>query len=143
MAEHVLVWLLVERDGSVLLTRRKAAEPPFAGQWVLPGEEMLDDESAGETVARVVRDELGVGFSNDDFVTTIEILEGGSSYAVNIFRVTVEGHPRYRESGPYEEAAWAPVSELRSAGLFMPPQLLDALVADASASPAEGEGKKS
>ena len=36
MAEHVLVWLLVERDGSVLLTRRKATEPPFANSGCCP-----------------------------------------------------------------------------------------------------------
>ena len=58
-----------------------------------------------------------------------EILEGGNSYNINVFRVSLEGHPRYRESGPYEEAAWAPLNDLRSAGLSMPPQLLDALVA--------------
>ena len=136
MAEHILVWLLVERDGAVLLTRRKATEPPFANQWVLPGEEMLDDESSGETVARVAREELGAGFSGDDFFTTLEMLEGGNSYTANVFRVSLEGHPRYRESGPYEEAAWAPLAELKTAGLPMPSQLLDALVA-------ENEGNKS
>jgi ADP-ribose pyrophosphatase YjhB (NUDIX family) len=136
MAEHILVWLLVERDGSVLLTRRKASEPPFANNWVLPGEEMKDDESSGETVARVAREELGAGFSGDDFVTTLDLLEGGNSYSVNVFRVSLEGHPRYRESGPYEEAAWAPLADLRTAGLSMPSQLLDALVA-------QNEGNKS
>ena len=130
MADHVLVWLLVERDGSVLLTRRKASEPPFGGQWVLPGEEMLENESSGETVARVVREELGAGFSSDDFATTIELSDGGKEYTINVFRVGVSGHPRYRESGPYEEAAWAPLTDLRGAGLEMPPQLLDALVAN-------------
>jgi ADP-ribose pyrophosphatase YjhB (NUDIX family) len=129
MAEHVLVWLLVERDGSVLLTRRKPTETPFAGHWVLPGEEMGQDESADETIARIGRDELGVDISTEDFVATLEILEGGSSYAINVFRVSLAGHPRYRESGPYAEAAWAPLGNLRGAGLAMPPQLLDALVA--------------
>jgi len=129
MAEHVLVWLLVERDGSVLLMRRKTVETPFAGQWVLPGDEMTDDESAVETLVRVGREELGAGVSGDTFVETLEVLEGGNSYSINVFRVSLEGHPRYRESGPYEEAAWAPLNELRTAGLSMPPQLLDALVA--------------
>jgi ADP-ribose pyrophosphatase YjhB (NUDIX family) len=129
MAEHVLVWLLVERDSSVLLMRRKTIETPFAGQWVLPGDEMAEDESAVETLVRVGRDELGAGVSGDTFVETLEVLEGGNSYNINVFRVSLEGHPRYRESGPYEEAAWAPLNDLRGAGLSMPPQLLDALVA--------------
>jgi ADP-ribose pyrophosphatase YjhB (NUDIX family) len=128
MAEHVLVWLLVERDGSVLLMRRKTIETPFAGDWVLPGDEMEEAESASETIARVGKDELGVSVSNEEFVTTLEMLEGGNSYNVNVFRVSLAGHPRYRESGPYEEAAWAPLADLRGAGLSMPPQLLDALV---------------
>ena len=129
MAEHVLVWLLVEREGSVLLMRRKTVETPFADQWVLPGDEMTDDESAVETLVRVGREELGAGVSGDTFVETLEVLEGGNSYSINVFRVSLEGHPRYRESGPYEEAAWAPLSDLATAGLSMPTQLLDALVA--------------
>jgi len=129
MAEHVLVWLLVERDSSVLLMRRKTIETPFAGQWVLPGDEMAEDESAVETLVRVGRDELGAGVSGDTFVETLEVLEGGNSYNINVFRVSLEGHPRYRESGPYEEAAWAPLSDLSTARLSMPSQLLDALVA--------------
>jgi ADP-ribose pyrophosphatase YjhB (NUDIX family) len=128
MAEHVLVWLLVERDGAALLMRRKTIETPFAGDWVLPGDEMEEAESASETIARVGKDELGVSVSNEEFVTTLEMLEGGNSYNVNVFRVSLAGHPRYRESGPYEEAAWAPLADLRGAGLSMPPQLLDALV---------------
>ena len=51
MSDHVLVWLLLEQDGAVLLGRRKADRPPFAGQWVLPGDEMPDEESASETLA--------------------------------------------------------------------------------------------
>ena len=116
--------------------RRKTVETPFAGQWVLPGDEMAEDESALETLVRVGREELGAGVSGDTFVETLEILEGGNSYNVNVFRVSLVGHPRYRESGPYEEAAWAPLADLRSAGLAMPPQLLDALVA-------QNEGNKS
>ena len=141
MADKVLVWLLVENAGAALLVRRKDDEPPFAGQWVLPGDEMPEFESAAETLSRVGKEELGVDVSMDSFVTTIELSEGSDNFAINIFRVAVEGRPRYRESGPYEEAAWAEPTTLPGAGLLMPLQLLDALVADASASAADKEGK--
>ena len=129
MADKVLVWLMVENAGAVLLVRRKDDEPPFAGQWVLPGDEMPEFESAAETLARVGKEELGVEVSMDSFVDTIELSEANNSYAVNVFRVAVEGRPRYRESGPYEEAAWAMPDELPGAGLTMPSRLLEMLLA--------------
>ena len=129
MTQRVLVWLLVERDGAVLLARRKADEPPFAGMWVLPGDRMPEEESAAETLARVGKQELDAEVAMESFVDTLTLREGDADYAVNVFRVAVEGHPRYRESGPYEEAAWAPLNDIRGAGLAMPPALLDALSA--------------
>ena len=124
MADKVLVWLMVENAGTVLLVRRKDDEPPFAGQWVLPGDEMPEYESAAETLSRVGKEELGVDVSMDSFFDTIELAEGDDSYAVNIFRVAVEGRPRYREDGPYEEAAWAEPAALPTSGLRIPAPLV-------------------
>ena len=112
---RVLVWLLIERAGAVLLVRRKADRPPFAGQWLLPGDAMPAEESASETVERVGREELGVSVTGEEFVETLSLRDGRAEYAVNVFRVGVEGTPRYRESGPYAEARWAPPSELPEA----------------------------
>ena len=41
------------------------------------------------------------------FVQTLEVLEGGNSYNINVFRVSLEGHPRYRESGPTKSSLGA------------------------------------
>jgi ADP-ribose pyrophosphatase YjhB (NUDIX family) len=127
MADKVLVWLLVEHEGTVLLVRRKPDEPPFGDQWVLPGDEMPEYESAAETLARVGKEELGVEVSMDSFFDTIELADGDDTFAVNIFRVAVDGRPRYREDGPYEEAAWAEPAALPESGLRMPSQLLATL----------------
>jgi ADP-ribose pyrophosphatase YjhB (NUDIX family) len=115
MSEKGLIWLLFEQDGAVLLTRRKDGRPPFAGQWVLPGDVMEMEESASETVQRFGKDELDVRVSAEEFVDTFYLNEDESSYAVTVFRaMSFDGHLRYRESGPYAEARWALPAELPS-----------------------------
>jgi ADP-ribose pyrophosphatase YjhB (NUDIX family) len=115
MSEKVLIWLMFEQDGAVLLTRRKNDEPPFAGQWVLPGDVMQIEESASETVQRFGRDELDVRVGAEEFVDTFYLTERETSYAITVFKaVSFEGRLRYRESGPYEEARWSLPAELPS-----------------------------
>jgi ADP-ribose pyrophosphatase YjhB (NUDIX family) len=115
MSEKVLIWLMFEQEDAVLLTRRKNDEPPFAGQWVLPGDVMQIEESASETVQRFGRNELDVRVGAEEFVDTFYLTERETSYAVTVFKaVSFEGRLRYRESGPYEEARWSLPEDLPS-----------------------------
>ncbi|MGE0058968.1 MAG: NUDIX hydrolase [Dehalococcoidia bacterium] len=115
MSEKVLIWLLFEQEGAVLLTRRKNDEPPFAGQWVLPGDIMEIEESASETVQRFGREELDVRVGAEEFIDTFYLTERETSYAVTVFKaVSFEGHLHYRESGPYAEARWCLPADLPS-----------------------------
>jgi len=122
----VLVWLLLEHDGAVLLARRKSDQPPFAGQWVLPGDAMPEVESATETAERAGRDQLDVRVTEDEFVETLYLHDAGIDYAANIFRVTYEGRPRFRESGPFLEVRWVLPSAL-VAWQGMPKALIDVI----------------
>jgi hypothetical protein len=124
--QTVLVWLLLEQDDAVLLARRKSDQPPFVGQWVLPGGAMPDVESATETAERVGRDQLDVRITGDEFVDTLYLQDAGIDYAANIFRVTYEGRPRFRESGPYMEVRWVLPSAL-VAWQGMPKALIDVI----------------
>jgi ADP-ribose pyrophosphatase YjhB (NUDIX family) len=115
MSERVMIWLLFEQEGAVLLTRRKADRRPFAGTWTLPGEVMRFDESASETLQRFASAELDVRVSAEEFVDTFYLTESGTTYAVTVFKpASFEGRPRYRESGPYEEARWSLPDDLPS-----------------------------
>ncbi len=130
MSERVLVWLLMERDGAVILVNRK--RPPFRELWTLPGDAMPEEESASETVARVAGDDFGLSVRGEEFVETLELNEGSVDYAVNVFRVAFESPPRYRESGPYAEVGWVAPSELDDLDITLPPALrglLDRLAA--------------
>jgi ADP-ribose pyrophosphatase YjhB (NUDIX family) len=117
-SEVVLVWLLIESEGSVLVAKRKPDEPPFAGGWTLPGDELRKGQSPSSFIALFGRDELDVQIMGDEPFQTLRIDDGDEEYAVAIHRVGFEGRPRFRESGPYSEMGWAPRDELLDESTF-------------------------
>jgi ADP-ribose pyrophosphatase YjhB (NUDIX family) len=131
----VLVWLVLEDLDAVLLGLRKADQPPFAGQWTLPGDRMKEEESAQETISRFGGTELDISVMEYEFVDTLTLADAESSFVANIFRITnYEGSPRFRGGGPYEEVRWAIRSELDEESYPMPEPLRRSL-----ARPSEGE----
>ena len=114
--EKVLVWIMLEQDGALLLGRRKADEPPFAGRWTLPGDVMAVDESSTETLERFAHDQLDVRVEEEEFVETLFLSDGGQEYAVNVFRVRFSGNPRFRESGPFQDVRWFLRADLDAMG---------------------------
>ena len=121
----ILVWLLIEQDGTVLLGRRKPDRPPFADIWTLPGGLMREEESASETVARLGREQLDITPAAEEFVHRLNLQEGGVDYAINVFRVAFyTGRPRFRESGPYMDVRWVSLPELRDDTAHEMPELL-------------------
>lgn len=133
MSERVLVWLLLHDGDSMLLGLRKPDRPPFAGQWVLPGDEMPEDESASETLQRFASEQLDVRPGNDEFLDTLYINEGADTFAVNVFRLdSYEGTPRFRESGPYSEVRWVTRTEVTDEDAYPMPAALRASLAPAT-----------
>jgi ADP-ribose pyrophosphatase YjhB (NUDIX family) len=112
MSDNVLVWLLLEQDDGVLVVRRKQDQPPFAGHWTLPGDELSRGDSASDVIARFGPEQLDVQIMGDEPFETLHISDGLSEYAVSVHRVGFEGRPRFRESGPYAEVGWAPCGDL-------------------------------
>jgi ADP-ribose pyrophosphatase YjhB (NUDIX family) len=117
-AEAVLVWLLIENDNKVLITKRKPDEPPFAGAWTLPGDVLAKGEAPSYLIARYARDELDVQIMGDEPFETLRLSDGSEEYAISVYRVGFEGTPRFRESGPFTEVGWAPRSELMDKNAF-------------------------
>ena len=117
-AEAVLVWLLIESDNKVLIARRKEDEPPFAGDWTLPGDVLSKGEAPSYLIARYGRDELDVQIMGDEPFETLRLSDGPDEYAISVYRVGFEGRPRFRESGPFQEMGWAPRSELMDSKAF-------------------------
>jgi ADP-ribose pyrophosphatase YjhB (NUDIX family) len=111
-AATVLVWLLFENEDSVLVAHRKADEPPFAGQWVLPGDVLSKGEAASKLIAFFAKDELDVQVMGDEPFETLHLRVGKDEYAISVHRVGYEGQPRFRDSGPYDQVGWAPTGDL-------------------------------
>lgn len=122
--EHeVMVWLLIEDNDSVLVARRKDDEPPFGGDWVLPGEVLPRGRNPEDLIAEYGRDQLDVQVMGSEPFETLHLDDGDATYAIAVHRVGYEGRPRFRESGPYQEVGWAPLGELMDANAF--PKLAD------------------
>jgi hypothetical protein len=122
--EHtVLAWLLIEDGDNVLVARRKDDEKPFAGQWVLPGDELRKGQSPSSFIALYGKDQLDIQVMGDEPFQTLHLSDGDETYAVAIHRVGYEGRPRFRESGPYVEMGWAPRGDLMDAAAY--PQLAE------------------
>ena len=117
--EHtVLVWLLIEDNGSVLVAKRKDDEPPFAGGWTLPGDVLPRGKSPDDLIAEFGKDQLDVQVMGSEPFQTLHLTDGVATYAVAVHRVGYEGPPRFRESGPYAEVGWAPRSDLLDATAY-------------------------
>jgi ADP-ribose pyrophosphatase YjhB (NUDIX family) len=130
---RVLVWLLLHEGDAMLLGLRKPDKPPFASQWVLPGDEMPEDESAVETLQRFGREQLDIRPGAEEFVDTLYVKEGPDDLAVNVFRLdSYEGRPRFRESGPYSEVRWVTRAEVTDEKTYPMPAPLRASLAPAS-----------
>ncbi|WP_293912389.1 NUDIX domain-containing protein [Deinococcus sp.] len=59
VAFHLVAWTLLERDGRLLLARRRSASYGH-GLWGLPGGHVEDDETLAQAAAREVLEEVGV-----------------------------------------------------------------------------------
>ncbi len=117
--EHtVLVWLLIEDNDSVLLARHKDGEPPFAGGWTLPGDVLPRGKSPDDLIAEFAKDQLDIQVMGSEPFQTLHIDDGDKTYAVAIHRVGYEGHPRFRESGPFAEVGWAARGDLTDATTY-------------------------
>jgi hypothetical protein len=117
--EHtVIVWLLIEDNGSVLVAQRKQDDEAFAGSWVLPGDVLPKGKSPSDLIAEFGKDQLDIQVMGDEPFQTLHIDDGDSTYAIAVHRIGFEGRPRFRESGPYTQVGWAPKTDLQDATAY-------------------------
>jgi ubiquinone/menaquinone biosynthesis C-methylase UbiE/ADP-ribose pyrophosphatase YjhB (NUDIX family) len=120
---------LIERAGCALTAHRKAARPPFAGEWVLPITEVGADEAAEDALRRHAREQFGVDpGGGEEFVETVYLEDAADSrrYIANIFRTPLSGPMRFNADGDYDDARWLAASELGS--VSMPAAMRDPLM---------------
>ncbi|MDQ6692026.1 MAG: NUDIX hydrolase [Candidatus Dormibacteraeota bacterium] len=115
---HVTVDIVLERQGEILLVRRRAE--PFAGDWALPGGFVEADEDLPQAALRELAEETGLNLAG----AGIELSQLGAygrpgrdprGRTVSIvFMARVEGDLRVTGGDDAAEARFHPVAELPS-----------------------------
>ena len=136
---EILTLALFERNAQTLVVQRKAENAPFAGEWLLPGAVVDDEEAAEEALLRHAYKEFGVEVKEHEFAETLYLEDSQTHerYVANIFRVLrQEGELRFRAEGDYENARWLTRDDL--GGVTLQSTLAEWLAGGRTASPPTG-----
>ncbi|CCH29547.1 NUDIX domain-containing protein [Actinosynnema sp. NPDC047251] len=110
------VHLLLVRDGQVLLTRRRDADPRFDGRWHLPSGKLDAGESVLRAAAREADEEVGVGIDIADLrlVHTSHVTGPGLEPRLGLFFEALRwtGEPVNREPDKCSAVGWFPLDAL-------------------------------
>jgi ADP-ribose pyrophosphatase len=105
---------IVRRDDAVLLVRR--ANPPYAGEWAIPGGRVQLGETLKAAAEREILEETGVRIRAGDPAYTFEYIERDTErvlyhyVVVDLFGTFVEGEPKAGDDAA--EAAWVALNEM-------------------------------
>jgi mutator protein MutT len=104
----VVAALCTDREGRVLLTRRRD-EQPMGGLWELPGGKVEQGEAPAVALARELDEELGCGCEVGAVHEVVHHLYPGFELVMIVYRVELRGLPAPREVA---ELAWVAPAQL-------------------------------
>ncbi|HEX2951369.1 MAG TPA: (deoxy)nucleoside triphosphate pyrophosphohydrolase [Armatimonadota bacterium] len=105
---HVVL-AYIERNGSVLITRRPAGVH-LAGYWEFPGGKVQTDESFSTALRRELCEEIGVTIAVNGEIATTRFHYPDRTVELHLFRCAiVHGEPELLQVA---EIRWIPVDEL-------------------------------
>jgi 8-oxo-dGTP diphosphatase len=100
---------VIERDGKILITRRRAGTH-LAGLWEFPGGKPESGETLDEALRREIAEELGADVSVGPPLETIDWQYPDKSVRLIFFRCGIRGEPHPLEG---QEMAWVAPADLR------------------------------
>ena len=103
-----VVAAVIERDGRILITRRRAGTH-LAGLWEFPGGKRQPGEDAADALVREIREELGARLTVGEVIDTVEWQYPEKRVRLVFFRGTIAGEPRPLEG---QEMAWVVPADL-------------------------------
>lgn len=109
-----IVYILLERDGKVLLSRR-SNRSKLAGRWGLPAGHLEDGEKTPDTAVREAKEELGIDIDPLDlsFVHTLNLKDGDGQRVGFILRAKKwRGRPKNQEPEKCNGLLWASPKKL-------------------------------
>ena len=105
----VVVAAVIERDGTVLLARRKPGGP-HAGLWEFPGGKVEVGELPELALARELREELGVEVEVGELIAASVHVYAHMAVDLRAYAVRCPGEVRLLTD--HDALVWAPVAEL-------------------------------
>jgi mutator protein MutT len=103
-----VVAAVIERDGLLLITRRRAGTH-LSGLWEFPGGKPEPGERLEDALVREITEELGALVSVGDPIETVDWQYPDKRVSLTFFRCALSGEPRPLEG---QEMAWVKPSEL-------------------------------
>jgi 8-oxo-dGTP diphosphatase len=99
---------VIERDGKILITRRRAGTH-LAGLWEFPGGKPNPGERLDDALRREIAEELGAEVSVGPTLETVEWRYPDRAVRLIFFRCGIRGEPRPLEG---QEMAWVAPGDL-------------------------------
>jgi 8-oxo-dGTP diphosphatase len=99
---------VIERDGKILITRRRAGTH-LAGLWEFPGGKPNPGERLDDALRREIAEELGAEVSVGPTLETVEWRYPDKAVRLIFFRCGIHGEPRPLEG---QEMAWVAPGDL-------------------------------
>jgi 8-oxo-dGTP diphosphatase len=103
-----VVAAVIERDGHILLTRRREGTH-LAGLWEFPGGKRRPGEDPAEALRREIREELGAELVVGEEIERLDWDYPEKRVRLCFFRCTLRGEARPLEG---QEMAWVPRADL-------------------------------
>jgi 8-oxo-dGTP diphosphatase len=103
-----VVAAVIERDGKILLTRRREGTH-LGGLWEFPGGKRKPGEDPAEALRREIREELGADLVVGDALERLDWDYPGKRVRLCFFRCALQGEARPLEG---QEMAWVARAEL-------------------------------
>jgi len=108
---------VIERDGTVLIGRRKKADR-FGGVWEFPGGKLEPGESPEAGLRRELKEELGLETSVGPFLGLFPYVSGPLAIELMAYRVTIRGGELVLTD--HDEIRWVRTADLPGYGFVEP-----------------------
>jgi len=110
MSRQEIVSLILEKDGKLLVEKRKSSKPTSSGKCIFPGGKVEPGESLEEAMRREAREEFGIQLKQFELVMTKDFDGGGAPERVHWFACNdFDGEIQNNEA---EELVWIDDAQL-------------------------------
>jgi 8-oxo-dGTP diphosphatase len=103
-----VVAAVIERDGKLLITRRRAGTH-LSGLWEFPGGKREPGETPEQALTREIGEELGARLSVGEPIETVQWQYPDKRVRLAFFRCAIDGEPRPLEG---QEMSWVSPPDL-------------------------------